>query len=96
MASLEEATSLRSPAGEASMTPAAETPSTVTQRSARWVSISTTSKSSTRVSAISTRERITEPSRVISVISAILHPNRSFRSMTSWATSRSGRSCAKA
>ena len=43
IASLEEATSPRLPAGEASITPAAETPSRLTHRSATPVSKSTTS-----------------------------------------------------
>ena len=48
IASLEEATSPSLPAGEASITPAAETPSRLTHRSASPVSKSTTSKSSTK------------------------------------------------
>ncbi len=66
IASLEEATSPRVPAGEASITPAAERPSRLTHRSATPVSKSTTSWSSTRLSAISTSDRTTSASRVIS------------------------------
>ena len=54
MASLDEAITRRSPSGAASMSPAASTSSTSTQRSASSVSSSTTSKSATRVSASST------------------------------------------
>src|SRR5579871_924455 len=57
MASLEEAITRRSPSGDASMSPAAPTSSTSTQRSASSVSRSTTSKSATSVSASSTSAR---------------------------------------
>ena len=69
MASLEEATSRRSPSGEASITPAADTPSTFTQRAASPVNMSMTSKSLTRVSASSTKDWTTEDSRVTSTFS---------------------------
>ena len=57
MASLDDAMTRRSPPGETSIRPAADTSSTSTHRSARRVRSSTTSKSSTSVSANSTNVR---------------------------------------
>src|SRR3984957_4347695 len=59
MVSEDEATTWSAPLGGASMTPAAVTSSTSTQRSTRWLRRSTTSKSSTKLSANSTKVRIT-------------------------------------